>query len=304
MLFDKYLTKIQSRVSKRMQSRKGVYIVPTTMGIYLSVLIFLLFMMALSYGNNTLLFYVFSLFSIYSFSMLFNNFNLYWIEPKNIHINDCFAHETALVQLQVENKASINSQEIEFSVKNQGSWEKIGEFDIPSKSHKLIKLQKKFSKRGRHQIERIQLRTFYPLAIFRSWTFRKMNNNFFVYPERKGKSLSYFFETNRNFLDGYNEFQKHKKYDTGMQTKNIDWKIFSRMDKLLLKEYQDLYDNKITFSIEKTPGQDIEEKLSQVCLWVEEAHRLGLSFSIEELTLIENDADYLKKVFQGLATYA
>ena len=35
------------------------------------------------------------------------------------------------------------------------------------------------------------------------------------------------------------EFSEHKQYNTGESTKNIDWKVFARTDKLYVKQYEE-----------------------------------------------------------------
>ena len=41
-------------------------------------------------------------------------------------------------------------------------------------------------------------------------------------------------------LHGFSvEFAEHKMYNTGDSTKNIDWKLYARTEKLFLKEFEE-----------------------------------------------------------------
>ncbi len=82
------------------------------------------------------------------------------------------------------------------------------------------------------------------------------------------------------FITGYHkspfhgfsvEFAEHRQYNSGESTKNIDWKLFGRTDKLYVKRYEEETNLRCQILIDTSSSMQIEHKEGlnklQYALW-------------------------------------
>lgn len=60
-------------------------------------------------------------------------------------------------------------------------------------------------------------------------------------------------------FQGYSvEFAEHRQYNSGESTKNIDWKLFARSDKLYNKQYDEETNLRCHFLIDASPSMQLK----------------------------------------------
>ncbi|MDB9882918.1 DUF58 domain-containing protein [Bacteroidia bacterium] len=115
------------------------------------------------------------------------------------------------------------------------------------------------------------------------------------------------------------EFAEHRQYNQGESTKNIDWKLYGRTDKLYTKRFDEETNLRCQFLIDKSSSMQIEHKdvLSklQYAIWVtavftqllkKQRDASGLCFfdnEINEYTKIASSSRHYKELIYKLEPY-
>lgn len=260
-----------------------IYIFLTVSGGYFCSLIFILFLISLSYANSLAYLCSFLFLSIVWVSCVVTNFNLHGLEVLRLKTEDVyFESEPLLVELDFKNTGQKPRFDIEGSIKGATS-EFVNELDKGESAS--IKIFLKNRGVGIYEIKKADLCTSFPFGIFRSWKPYRFKKEIFVVPNPKYRSLprepskaAGEGEQRSNQLN--DEFKSHRKYSTeGIG--RIDWKIFARRGELLLKEYEGEVSESYQFSEKQLGNIDHEEKLAYITYWVLEAEKQGATYSLE-----------------------
>ena len=115
------------------------------------------------------------------------------------------------------------------------------------------------------------------------------------------------------------EFAEHRQYNPGESTRNIDWKLYGRTDKLYTKRYEEETNLRCQFLIDTSSSMQVEQKdtLSklQYAVWTTAAFTQllkkqrdasGLCFfdeKIKEYTKIASSARHYKELIHQLESY-
>jgi len=133
--------------------------------------------------------------------------------------------------------------------------------------------------RGEYTIERLNLTSCYPLGFVRASKRVVSNQTYLVYPKPAGSSQ---LPTNDSrFGDGWAEqglgpgddFAGVRDYVPGESQRHIDWKAVARGQPLMTKEFATETKGAVRLDFFRLRFADVEEKLSQLTLWVIEAER-------------------------------
>ena len=133
--------------------------------------------------------------------------------------------------------------------------------------------------RGEHKIETIVLTSCYPLGFARASRRFVSNQTYLVYPKPAGNPR---LPTNRSsFADSWveqgighgDDFAGVRAYVPGESQRHIDWKAVARGQPLMTKQFAAETRGAVYLDFFELHFADVEEKLSQLTLWVIEAER-------------------------------
>ena len=150
---------------------------------------------------------------------------------------------------------------------------------IPRGSAARLTLRFAARHRGEHKIEKLDLTSCYPLGFVRASKRFLSNQTYLVYPRPGGHSQ---LPTNHSrFTDNWvqegighgDDFAGVRAYVPGESQRHIDWKAVARGQPLMTKEFADETKGAICLDFLQVCVADVEEKLSQLTLWVIEAER-------------------------------
>jgi uncharacterized protein (DUF58 family) len=111
------------------------------------------------------------------------------------------------------------------------------------------------------------------------------------------------------------EFAEHRLYNTGESTRNIDWKVYAKTDRLYVKRYEEetnlrcniLLDNSLSMRYPEKPGNKLEFSLlaasALIHLMIKQRDAVGLmSFSdrIESQTPVKSNRAHARALFSHL----
>lgn len=273
--------KFQQRVSRHYNR---IFILPTRFGAYFIAIIFVLFLMSLSYGHSLAITGTFLFVSVVVVSAYYTNFNLSGLKCAQVKGNlSLFAGEVFSYPLMNSWGKPRVDVDVELSLINRRSHQEIkltGFASLAALSREEIKLSGEL-KRGVYKVKRIKVSTDFPFGLFRSWMFLEPSSEeleIYVYPALRIPGISSGRETTDS--GGVLEFYEHTPYREGEETKRIDWKIYSRTHELYQKHYYDFSLREELIDRRAYASYPIEEQLSFLCFKVLELSHAGMTYAL------------------------
>jgi uncharacterized protein (DUF58 family) len=150
---------------------------------------------------------------------------------------------------------------------------------IPRESGARLTLRFSARHRGEHKLETLDLTSCYPLGFIRASRRFVSDQTYLVYPKPAGNSQ---LPTNRSrFADSWvqegigdgDDFAGVRAYVRGESQRHIDWKAVARGQPLMTKEFAAETKGAVCLDFSELHVADVEERLSQLALWVIEAER-------------------------------
>ena len=150
---------------------------------------------------------------------------------------------------------------------------------IPRGSAARLTLRFSARHRGEHKIETLDVTSCYPLGFVRASRRFASGQTYLVYPKPAGNPQ---LPTNRSrFTDSWvqqgighgDDFAGVRAYVRGESQRHIDWKAVARGQPLMTKEFAAETRGAVCLDFFELPFGDVEERLSQLTLWVIEAER-------------------------------
>lgn len=157
---------------------------------------------------------------------------------------------------------------------------------IPRESAARLTLRFPARHRGEHRIEKLGLTSRYPLGFMRASKKVMSNQTYLVYPKPAGNPQlptdhSRFADsrTEQGFGSG-DDFAGVRDYVPGESQRHIDWKAVARGQPLMTKEFVAENKGAVRLDFFELGVADLEEKLSQLTLWVIEAERARQPYAL------------------------
>jgi uncharacterized protein (DUF58 family) len=150
---------------------------------------------------------------------------------------------------------------------------------IPAENAARLTLRFSARRRGEHKIEALDLTSCYPLGFMRALRRFVFNQTYFVYPKPAGNPQ---LPTNRLGLVSSwvqqdighgDDFAGVRDYIPGESQRHIDWKAVARGQPLMTKQFAAENSGAVHLDFFELHFADVEQKLSQLALWVIEAER-------------------------------
>ena len=150
---------------------------------------------------------------------------------------------------------------------------------VPRESAARLTLRFPARHRGEHKIEALDLTSCYPLGFVRASRRFVPNQIYLVYARPAGNPR---LPTNRaRFADSWvqqgighgDDFAGARAYVRGESQRHIDWKAVARGQPLMTKQFAAETKGAVYLDFSELHFADVEERLSQLTLWVIEAER-------------------------------
>ena len=255
--------------------RKKIYIFPNRYG-FLGFLLFVVMILAgATYQNNSVFMMAFLLLSLGLIAILHTARNIRDVDILSIIVDPGFAGSETSVKVTAKNHSHIKfGLALELKTKETKTELKIEE--IPSLSTTVHSTRFLLPpKRGNHRFSRIKLSTSYPYGLFTSWTFLKLDSQIIAYPKPSGIDIQ-----QNSYFVGQEDFSGHKTYEKSDNPSRIDWKVYSRRNVLVTKEFKSGTEVEHLFDWSKISLPDSESKLSQLSLWLTQAHKANHQYRL------------------------
>ncbi len=288
-------------------NQKNIFILPTTQGLYFALLVVFMMLAGINYQNSLIFALAFLLISMFMVSILHTYRNLSGLTIQAGHTKSSFAGEDAEFNVILSRQGKRTYEALVLG------WnpELLQGADLLEDVEQRVKLFVETKQRGILNPGRLLIQTYYPVGLFRAWSWVDLNMSSLVYPRPivagpLPLSLNAAGEGEMLQRQGVDDFHGLRVYQDGDSLGHIAWKSYARTNDLLVKEFTAFVDRRIWLDWEFFSGMDRESRLSRLCDWV-----LRLSQTTDEYGLrlpgveIEpaNDPDHREKVLKELAMF-
>lgn len=261
--------------------QKKVYILPTRQGIIFALLLVLMLVGSINYSNSLGYMLTFLLASLSVVTILFTYKNLLNLEVSIGNIEPVYCHEKLTIPFIFHN-ISYNRFSITLAYDKNNEIE----FDISKQKDNLRNFTLTTTKRGKHKLGKFTFSTRFPLGLFRAWSYFEINKDYLVYPKPDGIAQlpAHAFYTAALLGDqgqGTDDFAGQRKYNPGDSLKHVNWKALAKEQDLLTKQFGGDRCEELWINWESVENLPLEQRLSQLALWLIEAERLGYSYGLK-----------------------
>jgi uncharacterized protein (DUF58 family) len=265
------INKLSSTGAAKISPRQ-IYILPTRYGVIYGLLLMLLLIGSINYGNNLAFFLTFLLAGLGAVAMLHTWRNLVGLElmpGTNIPV---FAGEAAGFEIHLINSRGSERPNIKLQTSKQ-AW---ATTDLGSNSRDSIKLFQESKTRGMLSLNRVTVSTSYPLGLLRAWGYVDLATNCLIYPRPANKrppdcNSDYDRSSSGDKGIGVDDFVGIRAYRPGDTPKQINWKALASERGLQTKQFGGDRADRVWLDWQSMPGTATEERLSRLCRGVLDA---------------------------------
>ncbi len=258
--------------------RKRIYIVPTGFGMGFAVLLFVMLLGALNYGNNAALLLTCLLGAAAINSMLsafraLNGLSLERIENQPVvagrpvdlllHFNP---HMRRRCALRMESAAGART------------------FTLPRQDRAKITWPLATQRRGWLDVPQLRMASTWPYGLFRSWSWLHPAHRVLVYPQPETSGplpRGARQQSHPRHLHGGEDAATLRAYRSGDPVKRVAWKASARHDALLVRETeQPAQQPDWELRWHDLHGMDDESRIARLARWVDQAHAAGVRWTL------------------------
>ncbi len=260
----------------------STYILPTRYGVLFGVILYGMLMSSINYSNSMGFLLTFLLAGICLTGMLHTFRNLINVEISAGKSPAVFAGETAFFNLWLATADQRSCYAF-----NAGSNRHTGtKTDIDGGEKQLLKIPLDTKQRGRMQLGRIRVWSEFPLGLFHVWSWVELDANLIVYPQPQGRKFSPALKPAGSGkltanTEGYDDFAGLRRYQSGDSSRHIDWKAVARSHEIFTKQFADPAGGDVWLDWDMLAGMPPEQRLSQLCQWVLDLHRLNCNYGLK-----------------------
>jgi uncharacterized protein (DUF58 family) len=234
---------------------------------------------AASSQNNTAVYLLFfALTAVFLVSIPHTLVNLAGVSVTLESVQAAFVGQEVSLPLEIMNdsRATLHGIELALSGSN-GEHQRID--NIPAHKAARVTLRFPARQRGEHNVGTLCLTSAYPLGFIRFLKKFAPSQTYIVYPEPAGDGRlpsSFVHRRDRRPLTELGEgddFAGLREYVHGESQRHIDWRAVARGQPLMTKQFAAEAEGVVYFDFAALHFANVEERLSQLALWVIEAER-------------------------------
>ena len=270
-------------------NHRNVYILPTRAGLMLALTLLLLLIGSINYQLNLGYLLTFLLLGCAVVGMHVCHGNLRGLQLRLSPPEPCFAHQTALIDITLENPRRRDRYGLAMGQAGASHWVWT---DVPAQASAQVQVGWTPAGRGWHNLPTLSAETRFPLGTFRVWTYWVPAARQLVFPApehpapplppgepRAGGPQA------RQLARGQ-EFDGVRAYRRGDPLKVVVWKKAAQQwaagrDDLVSREHAALaHSHELWLDLANCGAADAERRLSRLCAWVLVAERQGLDYGL------------------------
>ncbi len=286
---------------------RQIYILPTRYGVIFALLLLLLLIGSINYGNNLAFFLTFLLAGLGIVAMLHTWRNLVGLELIAGTIEPVFAGQSASFEIHLTNRRDSERPGIQLQIQGLPHVPT----DIGPNSTDSISLSRDTSTRGLLSLGRLAVSSNYPLGLLWAWSYVEMGVSCLVYPapgsRRPPATHSDYHRSSGDKGVGVDDFVGIRPYRPGDSPKQIHWKAVASERGLMTKQFGGDRADRVWLDWHSMPGVECEDRLSRICRGVLDAcdreQEFGLRIPGTELSP-SHGQNHRNRCLKALALFA
>jgi len=288
--------------------QRRVFILPTRQGLLFAGVIVLMLIGSVNYDLSLGFILAFLLGATGIQSMLHTFRNMANLRIAAGRVQPVFAGELAQFQIRIANRARIHRYSIGVTRDRLNAVY----VDVPPGDEITATIGVPATRRGWLRPGRLTLFTFFPVGLFRAWSYAELDMQGLVYPAPASPGLSLPLPEAGSgdggaHGQGHDEFSGLRQYRPGDSPRHIAWKAVARDDTLLTKQFAGRADAELWLAWDTLPpAMDSENRIAHLARWVIDTDRAGLAYGLRlpGLTLpIANGATHRDNCLRALALH-
>ncbi|HEA26371.1 MAG TPA: DUF58 domain-containing protein [Ectothiorhodospiraceae bacterium] len=260
---------------------RRIFILPTRSGLIFVVTLMAMLIGAINYNNSLGFILTFTLVGLGLVAILHTFRNVFRTTLQVKHASPIFAGGVAHFSLTLAGEGGYVRRALEVMTPTGV----VRGIDIGGKDLTTIDLAQKCDQRGRHYLDRMTLRSIYPLGLFRAWAPVNMDAHVVVYPtpvaagplpERVDEGDSTAMISAR----GDDDFHSMRPYQQGDSLRQVHWKGVAKGQAMMSKQYGGGCTREVWLDWHRLAPMGVEERLSHLCQWVLDADKQGFAYGL------------------------
>jgi uncharacterized protein (DUF58 family) len=253
-----------------------VYILPTRPGWIFALLVVVLFIAGMNYGNGLALLFAFWMAGFALVAMVQTQRNLAGTRIVSVSAEPVFVGECVAISVAAAARGAV--ADLALSTDEGAATPSIS---VPDGA---LRLQIATHRRGRWQAPALRLSCTAPFGLFRTWTWLSLDLSVLVYPRPAG-TLPMPGVPGEDGGDGsmsseQEDFAWLRNYRAGDSPRQVAWKAYARGAPLLVREYRGRRQAALEFDFSALQNPDTEARLSQLTRWCIEAASRGDAWTL------------------------
>lgn len=148
-----------------------------------------------------------------------------------------------------------------------------------------VQLRLPTGRRGRHQVPPLWVCSIMPVGLCFAWKVFPAVGDYLVYPTPRGVPLDHGALGGNEYGvrqgQGSDDVSGHRPYSPGDMLARLDWRVFARSGKLVVRAFEEGGGNEVVLRWEDTRFlKHNEERLEQLSFWVTQCVLEGRSFTL------------------------
>jgi len=247
-------------------SPRHIYILPTRYGLIFALLLLLLLIGSINYGNNLAFFLTFLLAGLGIVATLHTWRNLLDLELTTGTAEPVFAGQPASFTVHLNNSRDGERPNIQLQIDNLPALAT----DLAGRSRGSLRLQRDASQRGVLPLGRVTVSTHYPLGLLRAWGYVELDATCLVYPQPSttrppATLMGYDRSGSGDKGVGVDDFVGIRPYRPGDSPRHINWKALASERGLQTKQFGGDRADRLWLDWDSMPGVECEDRLSRIC---------------------------------------
>ena len=259
--------------------RRRIYVLPSGFGLTFGLLLFVMLVGALNYGNNAAVLLTCVLAGAAGASLFVGFRGMSGLVLTRAQGDEAHAGDPLQVRLRFEPGARVRAG---LRLRHRDA---DVAFALPASAPTDVALVLDDTRRGWQRIGRVRIWTDYPLGLFRIWSWLNPDVEFLVYPalERPTPSLpAGAGRIGEQAIAGASEEHAGlRDYRPSDPTRLIAWKASVRHDSLLVRDIEQRSGEALTLDHAALRGMDGEARIRRLAAWIVEAEAEQLAYTLK-----------------------
>lgn len=272
-----------------MRARERIYIVPCPAGLVFAISVFLVFaagFLSTGFSGSTQPL-VIALLVAGIVALIETNENLRGVEITDWRCEDGPADCDGVLEVTLANRSVHERLGLKIRVREGWSFPVLGEIrTLEAFGSTQVRIPLPPAKRGVHPIPALWITSSQPFGLCFAWKVFRDAGCRFVYPRPLGLPIGLMSShprgTQTDRAGNFGDVSGHSPYSTGDPPSRLDWKVYARRGKLVVKSLEGAEGGGILLRWADTAFiHDHEKRLEQLSFWVCECLRTSIPFVLD-----------------------